>query len=150
LNEARPGASSVVEKLAEVLLVQVIRAHYAQQRRDTGLMAGLNDRRLARAFQVIHLRYADPLSLDDLAGAAGMSRSAFALHFKSVVDMTPMAYLTLWRLSAAHELLTFDGITVSQAACDVGYMSEVAFSRAFRRRFGSSPASVRRGSNRRL
>lgn len=139
-----PGTTVVTEKLAEVLLVQVIRAHFAQEKRSIGFMAGLFDNRLARAFQLIHSKFEHRLTLDDLASTAGMSRSAFALHFKSVVGMAPISYLALWRMRIAHDLLQTDGMTVSQAAIKVGYDSEIAFGRAFKRHFDKSPASVRR------
>lgn len=144
LSAQDPGATVVIEKLAEVLLVQTIRAHFAQERRSTGVMAGLYDVRLARAFRLMHGGFGQRITLDDLAAVAGMSRSAFALHFKRIVGMAPVAYLALWRMCSAHDLLHNDGVTVSQAATKVGYESEVAFSRAFKRHFGKSPASIRR------
>lgn len=144
LRTESPGATVVTEKLAEVLLVQVIRAHFVQEKRSLGFMAGLFDSRLARAFQLIHAKFEHRLTLDDLASAAGMSRSAFALHFKTVVGTAPISYLALWRMCIAHDLLQTDGMTVSQAAIKVGYDSEIAFGRAFKRHFDRSPASIRR------
>ena len=109
-----------------------------------GLSAGLYDKRLAGAFHLIHGGFGQRITLDDLAAVAGMSRSAFALHFKTIVGMAPVAYLALWRMCSAHDLLQHDGMSVSRAAIRVGYESEVAFSRAFKRHFGKSPASIRR------
>jgi len=150
IGAAQPGATAVIEKLAEILLVQVIRAYFAQERLNIGLLAGLYDRRLAVAFHLIHDSFGHRITLDDLAVAAGMSRSAFALQFRTVVGITPVAYLTLWRMCSAHNLLQQDGISVSRVAIKVGYESEVAFSRAFKRHFGVSPASIRRQALRSL
>ena len=140
-----PGSTAVVENLAEILLIQTVRAHVEQERIQVGVMAGLLDRRLARAFQLVHANYQHPLTLDDLGAAAGMSRSAFALRFKTVVGMTPIAYLALWRMCSAHDLLTFEGLTVAETAIRVGYESDIAFSRAFKRHFDKNPGAVRRG-----
>lgn len=144
LKSEAPGASVVVEKLAEVLLVQVLRAHFSQARPTRGYLAGLFDRRLARAFQLIHADFDRRLTLDDLAAAAGMSRSAFALHFKTVLGVAPIAYLAQWRMCRARDLLEAGDMTVARAAVRVGYESEIAFSRAFKRQFGISPSACRR------
>ncbi len=144
LKSESPGASVVTEKLAEVLLVQVIRAHFAQERQSQGFLAGLFEPRLVRAFRLIHGQFDRDLSLEDLAAAARMSRSAFAQHFKTTVGQAPIAYLTRWRMCRAHELLQDQGMTVSRVAFKVGYESDIAFSRAFKRQFGRSPSAFRR------
>jgi AraC-like DNA-binding protein len=143
LVQDAPGAEIVIEKFAEILLVQVIRAYFKQEKTDTGLMAGLFDNRLSKAFTLIHGNVDQPLTLGDLAACAGMSRSAFAAHFKTVVGMAPIAYLASWRLTVAYDLLRSRHLSVSKAAFSVGYDSEVAFSRAFKRQFDKTPASVR-------
>ncbi|MEH6547301.1 MAG: AraC family transcriptional regulator [Sneathiella sp.] len=143
LTTEAPGAEIVIEKFAEILLVQVIRAHFKQEKTDTGLLAGIFDNKLGKAFALIHGNLDQPLTLEDLAAAAGMSRSAFALHFKTVVGMSPISYLASWRLSVAHDLLQTRHLSVSEAAYSVGYDSDVAFSRAFKRQFEKTPASVR-------
>ena len=112
-----------------------------------GIMVGLYDNRLVKAFRLMHSSFEQRITLDDLAIAAGMSRSAFALHFKTIVGMAPVAYLAIWRMCSSHDLLQLEGLSVSQAANKVGYESEVAFSRAFKRHFGKSPASVRRAGS---
>lgn len=144
LKNDRPGGSVVVEKLAEVLLVQVLRAHYEQTETSQGFLAGMFDERLTRALRLIHSNYRENLSLDDLAAAAGMSRSAFALHFKSTVGAAPVAYLANWRMCQANEILQQGDVTLAQVAPQVGYHSEISFSRAFKRQFGKNPSAVRR------
>ena len=147
LDNDGPGASVVVEKLAEVMLVQVIRAYFAKQPRSTGVLAGLFDARLVKALRLMHAAFDQRLTLEALAVAAGMSRSAFAAHFKSVVGMAPMAYLAQWRMYRAHQFLQMDSMTVAQAAAKVGYDSDIAFSRAFKRQFGTTAAAFRRRVN---
>jgi len=144
LSDARPGATAAAEKLAEILLIQVIRAHFEQARHHAGLIAGLLDPRLTNAFALVHNQYGQHVSLDDMAGAAGMSRSAFAAHFRTQAGMTPVAYLTVWRMCIAFDLLTSDRLPVDEAALRVGYESDIAFGRAFKRHFGQTPGVVRR------
>lgn len=144
LKRDRPGASVVVEKLAEVLLVQVLRAHYEQAEMTKGFLAAMFDKRLARALQLIHVGYRERLTLDDLAAVAGMSRSAFALQFKATLGVAPVAYLATWRMCQANDILQSGNMTLAQVAPRVGYHSEISFSRAFKRQFGKNPSSVRR------
>ena len=143
LKNDRPGAAVVVEKLAEVLLVQVLRAHYEQGKSAEGFLAAMFDKRLTRALRMIHSNYREGLTLDDLAAAAGMSRSAFALQFKSTMGVAPVAYLANWRMCQANDILQLGDVTLSQVADRVGYQSDVSFSRAFKRQFGKSPSAVR-------
>jgi AraC-like DNA-binding protein len=129
LSEPCPGATAAAEKLAEILLIQVIRAHFEQARDHAGLIAGLLDPRLTAAFALVHSQYGQHVSLDDMAGAAGM---------------TPVAYLTVWRMCVAFDLLTSDRLPVAEAALRVGYESDIAFGRAFKRHCGQTPGVVRR------
>ncbi len=140
----RPGNSAVVDRLAEILLIQVFRAHLAQRPEPTGFIRALDDPRLARAVRYIHEEFARRLSLEELAKVAGMSRSTFAEQFRTAANLSPIAYLTRWRLEKAREHLSRGDQTVGQVAHNVGYNSEVAFSRAFKREYGLSPASLRR------
>lgn len=146
LAEPRPGADSVIERLAEVLLIQVLRAYLVGNRPGAGFLSALDDPRLSRAIRLVHDAYARRLTLEEMAAAAGMSRSAFAERFKAVVQISPIAYLARWRLEKARELLEFGGLSVAQVAGRVGYESEVAFSRAFKRGYALSPAAYRRQS----
>lgn len=105
LSQQKPGYELSVERLAEVLLLQVLRVHYDTQDRPDGFYAGLRDIRLSRAISRIHAEYSAPLTLVDLADSAAMSRSAFAQHFSSVVRMSPIDYLQMWRMLVAQDLL---------------------------------------------
>ncbi len=143
MNGEAPGSNAVIEKLAEILLVLIIRINLPGKGSQTAFMKGLSDPRLARAIHLIHQSPELPLTLGDMAAAAGMSRSSLAFHFRVKTGTTPRAYLTLWRMCLARDFMQGQGLTVSQSAHRVGYESEVAFSRAFRRHFGISPSKVR-------
>jgi len=143
LSHQEPGFQLSVERLAEVLLMQVLRVHYQTQERPEGFFAGLRDSRLNRAITRIHSDYSGPLTLTDLADSAAMSRTAFAQRFSSVVRMTPIDYLQHWRMVVAQDLLASTEQSVSEIAEQVGYGSDIAFSRAYKRRFGVSPSSRR-------
>ena len=150
MGAVRPGSSAVIEKLAEILLVQIIRAHVEAENKPTGFLAGLCDSRLSKAVQLVHNLAGEKITLEDMAAAAGMSRSAFALQFKTTVGMAPIAYLILWRMCQAYELLQQSDLSVSQVAIRVGYESEIAFSRAFKRQFAVSPGRVRKQQHARV
>ncbi len=144
MKSAGPGGTSVVERLAEVLLVQVLRLHYQANPQPKGFWAGLADPKLARAIQAVHSGCGDRLTLEGLAAAAGMSRSAFALRFKDTVGLSPIDYLTKWRMLKAGELLQRGELSLAGVAREVGYDSEISFGRAFKREFALSPGEYRR------
>ena len=146
MNSAHPGATMVVEKLAEILLVEIIRASIAERGHPTGFFQGLTDHKIAKAIQLVHQSPDQILTLDEMSAAAGMSRSAFALHFKVTTGTTPIAYLTSWRMCLAHDYLQSENLSVWQTAGRVGYASEIAFSRAFKRHFGVNPGRVRQNT----
>ena len=148
MGNSQPGSETVVERLAEILLVQVLRAHLQQHPDLKGFWAALCDTRLTRAIKIIHARAGEKLTLEDLADAAAMSRSAFSLSFKSVTSLSPIGYLAKWRMQQARELLQNGRLPLAHVAERVGYESEVAFSRAFRREYGESPSNVRRAARR--
>jgi AraC-like DNA-binding protein len=143
LGNRGPGTDTVVERLAEVLLIQVLRAHLAACRPGVGFLAAAGDPRLSRAIRLVHEAHDRPLTLEQLADEAGMSRSAFAERFKAVARLSPISYLTRWRLERARQLLSAGGVSVAQVAGMVGYESDVAFSRAFKREYAVSPAAYR-------
>lgn len=136
--EEHCGRQTVLDRLMEVVLVQVLRDLMDRQRLQFGLLAGLADPRLARAINAMHADPAYPWSLEDLAAEAGMSRARFAAGFRDIVGMTPGSYLVEWRLGVAQSLLR-KGKPVQFVADTVGYGSASALSRAFRARTGQSP-----------
>ena len=144
LRGEAPGGSAIVERLAEVLLIQVLRAHFDAGPQQVGFLAGLSDSRLVRAIRRMHLQADAPLTLDDLAREAGMSRSVFAQRFKERTGMSPIEYLTRWRMLTASDLLLKEDLSLAQIASRVGYESDIAFARAFKREFEVSPSVFRR------
>lgn len=138
------GSSLVVSRLADIVFVQAVRAHLARSASgETGWLAALADARLGPALQAMHGDMARPWTLDELAAAARLSRSAFALRFRERVGEAPLAYLTRWRMVRAGQLLRQDGLTLGRVAASVGYESEAAFSKAFKRETGWAPGAWR-------
>lgn len=136
----RCGHEAVVDRLTEVLLVQLLRYAIEQQLVDGGLMAGLADPRLHRALAAVHADPGRAWTLASMAAEAGMSRARFAAHFLRCVGVPPGEYLTMWRLGLARSLLR-RGLSLKQVAGDVGYANASAFGRVFARRLGSSPGA---------
>jgi AraC-like DNA-binding protein len=147
LTEARddnPGAESVRLRLSELMFVEVIRRHVAAlPPEQAGWLAGLRDEFVGRALGLLHERAAHGWTLDELASAVGLSRSAFAERFTRLVGEPPMQYLTRWRMQLAARLLSEGAAKVAAIALEVGYDSEAAFSRAFKKTAGVSPAAWR-------
>lgn len=138
------GADVVVKRLAEVLFVQVLRDYLAAAQPTHGFLAAIGDQRLARSLRFMHQRFGEAITLDAIADAANMSRSSLAARFKDVLGQTPMAYVSHWRLLCAGERLKTTGAPVAAIAMDVGYGSEAAFGRAFKKQFDVSPGAFRR------
>lgn len=142
----RPGSDVVTARLADVLVVQAVRSWLESAAPDRGWVAGLRDPVLGRALSAFHADPAGPWSLESLARAAGLSRSAFAARFTDRMGETPMGYLTAWRMDLAARLVRERALPLSRVAERVGYRSEAAFNRAFRRAHGLTPgAFARRG-----
>jgi AraC-like DNA-binding protein len=140
LDEMRPGGALVAEHLGHILFVHVLRAHISREGAVTpGWLSGLNDPRIGRALRAIHAQPAARWTLELLASEAGMSRTAFALHFKSLVGWSPLDYLVRWRVRLAARALSSDRARLAEVARSVGYDSESAFSAAFKRIMGCAP-----------
>ena len=142
----RVGADSVLTRLAELMFVEVLRRYIEtlppEQR---GWLAGLRDDAIGRALGLLHGDPARAWTLDELAAAVAMSRSAFADRFTTLVGQPPMQYLAHWRMQLAASRLAAGSAKVAAIAEQVGYESEEAFSRAFKRLMGVSPGAWRRG-----
>jgi len=146
----RPGGEGVLAKLAEVLFIEVLRLYMNEQSAGrTGWLAGVGDRVVGGALNALHARPAHAWTLEELAQASGTSRSVLAERFAALVGSTPMQYLTQWRMLLAANLLCGSNAPLSRIAEDVGYQTDTAFSRAFRREFGAPPAAWRRTQARR-
>jgi AraC-like DNA-binding protein len=141
----RPGGEGVLAKLAEVLFIEVLRHYVAQQGEGSkGWLIGVNDRVVGAALRLMHERPAHPWTLEALAREANSSRSVLAERFQQLVETTPMQYLMQWRMLLASNLLCRSNAALAHIAEEVGYETDAAFSRAFRREFGLPPATWRR------
>jgi len=141
---SRPGSENVLARLSELMFVETIRAYLETlPETGTGWLAGLRDPMIGRSLAALHGDPRAPWTVEELARQAGLSRSVFAERFTAMVGEPPMQYLALWRMQLASRLLV-EGAQVSAAADAVGYASEAAFSRAFKKLLGQSPAAWRR------
>src|SRR5262245_29731463 len=134
----RAGRQEALDRLFDYLLILIIRHVVESGRVATGVLAGLADPRLAKALTAIHETPKKSWTLDDLAHIAGMSRTRFAEHFRTLIGQTPIDYLTVWRMTVACQLLA-RGKPVKSVALQVGYQSAAAFSRVFSRVTGHAP-----------
>jgi AraC-like DNA-binding protein len=137
-EEEHCGRQAVLDRLMEVLLIQLLRDAMDTQRLESGLLAGLADPKLSRALTAMHQDVQRPWTLAELAQQAAMSRARFAERFHAVLGVTPGAYLNDWRLSVAREML-LQGKPVQWVSDAVGYGSASAFSRVFKARAGETP-----------
>ena len=143
----RVGADSVLTRLAELMFVEVLRRYIETLAPDQhGWLAGLRDDAVGRTLGLLHGDPAHAWTLDELAAKVAMSRSAFADRFSTFVGRPPMQYLAHWRMHLAAQRLATGRAKIATIAAEVGYESEEAFSRAFKRLMGVSPAAWRRGA----
>jgi AraC family transcriptional regulator, activator of mtrCDE len=138
------GGQAVLERLAEIVYVMIIRHYLQHSATERGLFAALNDPRLATALTAIHREPGHDWRVDELAKLANMSRTAFTHDFNVLLDMTPMQYLTRWRMNLANELLKNRRDSVAKIAERLGYQTEAAFRRAFKRITGVGPGELRK------
>src|SRR5271155_5256607 len=145
LREPQPGGFLVAQQLAYMMLVQALRLHLAEGASGgVGWLFALADKQMGAAIAAMHDDPKHQWTLQALAERAGMSRSTFALKFKATVGVSPMEYLTRWRMLLAGDRLTNSSDPVSVIALSLGYESESAFSTAFKRVMGSSPRQYSR------
>ena len=143
---ARPGSATVVNRLADVLVIGAIRSWLdTTASPDRGWLAALHHDGLGRALALIHTNTRRPWTLKELASEAGMSRASFAKTFAEVIGTPPIQFLTRRRMQLATRLLRDDSLSISEVSARLGYSSEAAFSRAFKRCTGDTPATVARG-----
>jgi AraC-like DNA-binding protein len=141
----RPGGEAMLARMSEMMFVDAVR-RYADQlpQPSAGWLAGLRDRFVGRTLALMHEQPARDWTLDDLGRRVGLSRSALHDRFLQLIGVPPMQYLAQWRMQAAARLLLETRATVAAIALDVGYDSEAAFARAFKRAVGKPPAAWRR------
>jgi AraC-like DNA-binding protein len=144
-RETRPGTAIIVSRLTDIIFVQALRAWM-----DDGPSAAIpwlraiRDRRIGVALDRLHQSPEHPWTIASLAAEAGMSRSPFAARFKALVGEPPLTYLTRWRMLTASTWLRTSDLSVAAIADRIGYHSEAAFTKAFKRQFAMSPAVFRR------
>jgi AraC-like DNA-binding protein len=141
MAEQAPGSEVVATRLAEVLFIQALRAHIASGVgwRKQGWLRAIFDPQVGTALTAVHENVNAPWTVESLAAAAGMSRSAFAARFKELLGQTPLEYVTEWRMQKAMQLLKQRDKKLIDVSRSVGYESDAAFSKAFKRVVGASP-----------
>lgn len=142
---ARPGSRALLAKLAEALFIETLRRRMAELRpEDSGWLAAARDPAVGRALASVHREPARAWTVAELAKRAGVSRTVFARRFVEVLGQTPLAYLARWRIWLGATRLRSSDASVLEVALAVGYESEAAFNRAFKREVGLPPARYRR------
>jgi AraC family transcriptional regulator, alkane utilization regulator len=143
----KPGSAMVLARLAEVLFAEALRQHMeSAPLEQTGWLGALRDRYIGKALALLHEKPAQAWTVDELARRVGLSRSTLGERFSDMVGMPPMQYLTRWRIALAAANLRQSDASILQLAREVGYDSEAAFNRAFKREYGVPPAKWRRGT----
>jgi AraC-like DNA-binding protein len=143
-DDSRAGEAAMLAKLSEVLFVETLRTYIADlPPEQTGWLAGARDSEVGKTLALMHRNPAHPWTIASLATEAGASRSVLAERFRHYLKEPPMASLTRWRLQLGAQMLASTSYSVAQIASEVGYESEAAFNRAFKREFDSPPARFR-------
>lgn len=143
-RDERIGRGGILSKLSELIFIDVIRRYAeALPAQTRGWLTGLQDPHIGRAIRLLHAEPARAWTVAGLAGEAGVSRTVLAERFTEVMGMPPMTYLANWRMQLAASLLAGGATTLARIADEIGYASEAAFSRAFKRSTGLSPATWR-------
>lgn len=143
-GEKRAGGSSILSRLGELMFVELVRRYVESLPQESnGWLGGLRDRYVGRALSLLHAQPMTDWTLDRLAKDVGLSRSSFAERFTRFVGMPPMQYLQRWRLQMAASRLSEGNATIAVIAAEIGYESEAAFSRAFKKAVGLPPAEWR-------
>jgi AraC-like DNA-binding protein len=142
-GEARPGSSLAQANLASLVLVQALRIYLGNAAQPEGWLGAMADARIGTALSRMHGDLARRWTVESLALAAGMSRTAFAVRFKQLTGSTPLDYLSAWRMTVARRALRKTDEGIAGIAERVGYLSDTAFSSAFKRATGQSPGSFR-------
>jgi AraC-like DNA-binding protein len=141
------GSSISVRRLTELVFVQAIRAFISLQQAEahkSGWLNAVSDPQIGQAVSLMHEHPEEPWTVAELAHRVGMSRSAFAARFKDLADVPPLDYLTTWRMQKARAMLKHADLSIFEIADHVGYKSEAAFSKAFKREIGQAPGNFRK------
>jgi len=139
----KSGSNIIVNKLGEILFIHTLRALIEKNKSTSGFIAAIQDERISRALKAIHFSLEKPWKLEELAEVAGMSRTSFLVRFKNLVGVTPFNYITQLRMLQAKELLENSSLSVGEISEKVGYQSEAAFNRVFKKRVWMTPLKFR-------
>ncbi len=149
VSKRRAGSATMLAKVSEMLFVEALGRYVESLRAEqTGWLAALKDPIVSRALALLHRRVTDPWTVDELGREVGLSRSTLADRFTRLIGEPPMRYLARWRLHVAAHDLRHSDMPLARIAHHVGYESEAAFSRAFKRDFGVPPATWRKSATR--
>lgn len=143
-KEPRNGTQAVVNRLVEVMFIQIMRAYFVRSTQLSGILAALADSKVGLALNAIHQHPEKDWTLEMLAKFAGMSRTAFSKRFHELAKVTPMHYLTMWRMQKAKDALLSTNSNIQVIAENIGYQSEASFSKVFKKYIGNSPGAYRR------
>ncbi len=147
VNEAETGTegkSLILDRLAEILFIYILRYYVKTTQSEQGLLAGLADKQISKALTAFHNDLSQPWSVETLAKEANMSRTAFANLFAKLVKTTPMQYVMQWRMQCAYNALVSSKDSILKIALDHGYQTEASFSKVFKKQFDISPGKTRR------
>jgi transcriptional regulator GlxA family with amidase domain len=148
VDASTQGSEVAVQHLSNLLLIQALRSHIqAAPNEGTGWLRALSDSHIGAALNSMHQRIEHPWTVASLASEAGMSRSAFAQRFKALMSESPLEYLTRWRMYRGSDLLRASDRKLADVAQAVGYDSDGAFHKAFKRVLGIAPGEYRRSMN---
>ena len=137
------GSDLIALKMSEIIYAQAMRSYLNDEGARSNELAGYTDEKLAKAIKAIHQSPEYPWSLSKLASVSGLSRTSFANRFKSLLSVTPLTYMTQWRMQVARKKLRDTNAALIEVAESVGYQSEAAFGRVFKKHFGIAPMIYR-------
>ncbi|MFC0087113.1 AraC family transcriptional regulator [Dyella flava] len=142
-ESVQPGATAMAGSIANMVLLNILRAHLAANPRSTGWLGALSDARIGAALRMMHETIAHRWKVEELASKVGMSRTAFIERFKDLVGVPPLEYLIRWRMTMARDALKTGNDNLANIAAAIGYASETTFSSTFKKMFGQSPSQYR-------
>ena len=138
------GSDLIALKMSEIIYAQALRTYLNTEGKHHPVLAGFADQRIIRALKAIHADPAYPWTLESLSSHAGLSRTSFATKFATYLAVTPLNYITQWRMQIARQLLITSNDPIIKVAENTGYQSEAAFGRVFKKYFDIGPATFRR------
>ena len=144
LRATKGSGSTIVDRLTEVLFLQLLNDYAERSEEARGFLVALRDRRLHRALTLIHQQPDYRWSLSSLGEQVGMSRATLVRHFRDAIGVAPMTYIANWRLMKAHKLIKYSSRTLDHIAISVGFGSARSMSKSFQRHYGCTPNQLRR------